>query len=80
MIRAREIQRETCVSTRKVDMRLPGDLDSNSHGARPVHLIIAMVKWIRTIRLSIKDSLIALNTQGHKWKFQTAMFCFVVLN
>jgi len=32
---------------------------SNSHGARPVHLIITMIKWIRTSRLSIKKSLSA---------------------
>jgi len=31
--------------------------NANSHGARPVHLIITMVKWIRTSRLSIKNSL-----------------------
>ena len=36
---------------RKVDVRLPGTGDSNSHGARPVHLIITMIKWIRTSRL-----------------------------
>ena len=30
---------------------------SNSHGARPVHLIITMIKWIRTSRLSINESL-----------------------
>ena len=29
----------------------------NSHGARPVHLIITMIQWIRTSRLSIKNSL-----------------------
>ena len=29
----------------------------NSHGARPVHLIITMIKWFRTSRLSIKNSL-----------------------
>jgi len=28
----------------------------NSHGARPVHQIISMIKWIRTSRLSIKNS------------------------
>jgi len=28
-----------------------------SHGARPVHLITTMMKWIRTRRLSIKNSL-----------------------
>jgi len=42
---------------RKVDVRLPGTGHSNSHGARPVHLIITMIKWIRTSRLSIKKSL-----------------------
>ena len=34
-----------------------GNGNSNSHGARPVHLIITMIKWIRTSRLSIKNSL-----------------------
>ena len=42
---------------RKVDFRLPGKGNSISDGARPVHLIIMMVKWIRTGRLSIKNSL-----------------------
>ena len=39
-------------STRKVDVRLPGQGDSQSHGARPVHLIITTIKWTRTSRLS----------------------------
>ena len=43
--------------SRKVDVRLPGKENSNSHGARPVHLIITMIKWIRTSRLSIKNFL-----------------------
>ena len=38
---------------RKVDVRLPGEGILNSLGARPVHLI----KWIRTDRLSKKNSL-----------------------
>jgi len=42
---------------RKVDKRLPGKDNSDSHGARPVHQIIPMIKWIRTSRLSIKNSL-----------------------
>ena len=42
---------------RKVDVRLLGKGNSNSHGARPVHLIIMMIKWIRTSRLSIENSL-----------------------
>ena len=42
---------------RTVDLRLPGKGNSNSHGARPVHLIITMIEWIRTSRLSMKNSL-----------------------
>ena len=30
---------------------LPLQKVPNSHGARPVHLIITMIKWIRTSRL-----------------------------
>ena len=48
-----------------VDVRLPGEMNSTSHGARPVHLIITMMKWIRTSRLSIKNSLSTLNT--YRW-------------
>ena len=44
-------------SPRKVYIRLPGTGNSNSHGTRPVHQIISMIKWIRTSRLSIKNSL-----------------------
>jgi len=43
--------------TRKVNIRLPGEGNSNSHGARPIHQIILMIKWIRTSRLAIKNSL-----------------------
>ena len=42
---------------RKADIRLPGKGDSNSHDARPVHLIVSMLKWIRTSRSSIKNPL-----------------------
>jgi len=28
---------------REVDVRLPGKGNSNSHGARPVHMIITMI-------------------------------------
>jgi hypothetical protein len=49
--------RKTCrPSFRKVDVRLPEKENSNSHGARPIHLIITMIQWIRTSRLSMKDS------------------------
>jgi hypothetical protein len=44
-------------SARKVDVRLPGKENSNSHGARPVHLITRMIELIRTSRLAMKDSL-----------------------
>ena len=44
-------------SPRKVDVRLPEKGNSNFRGARPVHLIISMTKWIRNSRLSIKNSL-----------------------
>jgi len=43
--------------TRKVDVRLQGKGNSNSHGARPIYLIITMIKWIRTSRLSIQNYL-----------------------
>ena len=42
---------------KKVDIRLLGQGNSNSHGARLVHQIISMIKWIRTRRFSIKRSL-----------------------
>ena len=37
--------------SRKVDATLPGKKNPNSHGARPIHLIITVIKWIRTRRL-----------------------------
>jgi len=48
-IPVRKDQSESRAATagRKVDVRLPGKGDSNSHGARPVHLIIKVIKWIR---------------------------------
>ena len=35
---------------REVDVRLPGKGHSKAHGARPVHLIITVIKWIQTSR------------------------------
>ena len=52
----RRTPQDLCGS-RKVNLRLPGKGNSNSHDARPVHLIITMIKWIRTSRLTIKNSL-----------------------
>jgi len=51
--------------SRKVDVRLPGRGDSNSHGARPVHLIITMIKCIQTSRLSIKNFLSLADREGN---------------
>ena len=50
---------------RKVKSRLPGKGNSKSHGARPVHLSITMIKWIRTSRLSIENSLSGLPRLAH---------------
>jgi len=41
---------DTHSGSRMVDVRLPGKGNSNSHGARPVHLLISMIKGIRTLR------------------------------
>ena len=35
-------------AVRKVDVRLSGKGNPNSHGARPVRQIISMIKWTRT--------------------------------
>ena len=35
-----------CVGSRKVDTRLPGKANSHSHGVRPAHYIISMIKWM----------------------------------
>ena len=32
-------------------------LSEVSHGARPVHIIITMIKWIQPSKLSIKNSI-----------------------
>ena len=52
--REREKERERAIERER---ELPGKGSSNSHGAKPVDLIITMIKWIRTSRLSIKNSL-----------------------
>ena len=44
-------------NARKVDVRLPGKGNSNTHGARPDHLIVTIMKWFWTSSLSIKNSL-----------------------
>ena len=42
-------------SSRKEVIRLRGKGNSSAHGARPVHQIILMTKWIRTSRLSMNQ-------------------------
>ena len=42
---------------REVDIGLPGNLNPNSEGAKLVHQIVLMRKWIRSSRLSTKNSL-----------------------
>ena len=56
-------------SARKIDVRLPGKGDSNSLGARPVHLIILMIRWIQTSRLQIKNSLSSRSAEVGNWSF-----------
>ena len=46
---------------RKVDVRLPANGDSKSHGARPAHPIITMIKWIWTSGMAIKNYLLEKN-------------------
>ena len=55
---------------KKVDVRLPGTGNSNSHGARPVHLVITMIKWTPTIRLSTKKSLSGRSLIGDLTQFK----------
>ena len=50
----RSIGIKTQGCARKVDVRLPGKGNSNSYGARPVHLIMALIKLIQTSSLSMK--------------------------
>ena len=52
----KHLRRGCSLLVRRVDVRLPGKGNSNSLGARPVHLIITMIEWIRNSRLSIKNS------------------------
>jgi hypothetical protein len=66
---------------RKVNVKLPGERNSNSHGARPVHQIITIIKWIRTSGLSIKKSLsrewgveFTVHTFGFRVEAQGLMF------
>jgi len=51
---------------------MSGKGHSDSPGARPVHLIITVIKWIRTSRLSIKNSLSAGRAEERDRAAQTA--------
>ena len=51
------VSRAGATSSRPASVKwLDGKWSSNSHGARPVRLIITIIKLIRTSRLSIKSS------------------------
>ena len=54
---------------RWVDVGLPGNGNSNSHSARPVHLIITMIK--RTLRLGAIDSGLLGSTDCHSGRDTT---------
>ena len=51
----------------KVDVRLPGKGDSDSHGARPVHQIISMLKRTQTSKFSIQNFLSVGFLQFEGW-------------
>ena len=54
--------------------------NSNSHGARPVHLIITMIKWIRTSNLFIVHSLFECRRQGTRGTFRSGeISCYQTL-
>ena len=44
-------------TTGRAEARIPEKVNSSSHSARPVHVIIMMIKLIWTSRLSMKNSL-----------------------
>ena len=54
-------------------------LRGNPHGARPVHLLITMIKWIRTSRLSIKNSLCVERTAAKRSEVDPFSFFFITL-
>ena len=63
------------VSTRIVDEWLHGEGNSNSTGARPVHQIISMMKWIRTSRLSTKNSLCLAEFEAREKEHLSRVAC-----
>ena len=60
---------------RKVHVKLHGKDNSSSHGARPVHQIIAMIKLTRTRRLSINSKSRILVKAGGA-RLDEVGFCF----
>ena len=73
----RRAYNRTRLLARKVDVGLPEKRNSNSHGARPVHLIITMTKCIRTRRLSRKDFLCVCCTAARTHHRQQKSHAFV---
>ena len=71
---------------RKVDVRLPGKENSNSHGARPVYVIITILKCFRNRRLSLNNSLFfvaqpprILSVDSERHPYPLLMSCFTEL-
>ena len=50
---------------KKVNVRLPGQGNSNSHGARPVHKIILMIEWVVNKEISLSRKPSWQETEGH---------------
>jgi hypothetical protein len=61
-------------ATWEVDVRLPGKGNSNSHGARPVHQTISMMKWIRT-RNVVKKNCLSAPTARYTSFISWKVFC-----
>ena len=53
--------------TSKIDVRVPGKENSNCHGARPVHLIITMIKWIQRMEKCAFCRVVGV-TRAHSYK------------
>jgi len=63
---------------RQIGVRLPGEGNSDSHGARQVHLIFTMIKMIRTSRMSLQNALSGHPTLSRSSGLEFDVWCFVV--
>ena len=65
---------------RKVDIRLPGKENSSSHGARPAHQTISMIKWVRTSMLSFPLPALPTGTKVESGTSESKSGTFVTLS